>query len=77
MISTTDRPSRRTEAEKAEVFAAYIHRTEPYFERIRDDGDRPWFGSEAERRDLFSRRYDRPTPPCRYEADHVGPGLRP
>ncbi|EKT81854.1 hypothetical protein WSS_A15219 [Rhodococcus opacus M213] len=60
---TADRPSRRTEAEKAEAFAKYLERTEPYFAKISEDGDRPWFGSEDERRDLFDRRYEKPAPP--------------
>ncbi|KXF54648.1 hypothetical protein AXA44_40570 [Rhodococcus sp. SC4] len=61
---TTARPSRRTEAERSRVFSDYLERTEPYFAKIRDDGDRPWFGSEDERRDLFDRRYSRPVPPA-------------
>ncbi|WP_342338659.1 MULTISPECIES: hypothetical protein [unclassified Rhodococcus (in: high G+C Gram-positive bacteria)] len=64
---TTERPSRRTEAEKAEAFAEYISRTEPYFAKILDDGDRVWFGSEAERRELFDRRYVQPAPPAGME----------
>jgi hypothetical protein len=64
MITTTDRPSRRSEAEKAEVFAEYIDRTEPYFAKILEDGDRPWFGSDEERRAMFDQRFERPAPPA-------------
>ncbi|WP_160095480.1 hypothetical protein [Rhodococcus sp. T7] len=32
--------------------------------KILEDGDRPWFGSEAERRALFDQRYQAPQPPA-------------
>ena len=52
-----DRPSSRTEAERELAFQRYIESTTNYFAAIEAAGDRPWFNSEAERRDLYFRRY--------------------
>ncbi|MDJ0400886.1 hypothetical protein [Rhodococcus rhodochrous] len=46
------------------AFHAYLDRSVPYFEKVREKGDQPWFHTEDERRVLFFARYDRPKPPA-------------
>jgi hypothetical protein len=36
----------------------------PYFAKVEANGDKPWFNSAEERRELFMRRYTRPEPPA-------------
>lgn len=58
-----DRASCRTDEEREQHYQDWLKRSEAYFQAIADAGDAPWFGSDTERRELFFRRYTRPTPP--------------
>lgn len=67
-----NRPSARTEVEREAAYQNYLERSAPYMEKIRDDEDKPWFRSEAERRELYFRRYTRPEPPAAMPAKNLG-----
>lgn len=55
---------RSVEEQREDAFQRYLEMSEPYFDKVRDEGDEPWFGTVAERRKLFLRRYQRPEPPA-------------
>lgn len=57
-MTDDDQPAARERA-----FLDYVKHTEPYYEAVEAAGDRPWFSSLEERRELFMRRYTRPEPP--------------
>lgn len=56
--------SKSLEEQREEAFQRYLEVSEPYFDKVRDDGDEPWFGTIEDRRELFFRRYQRPQPPA-------------
>jgi hypothetical protein len=49
-----------TDEDREARYRQYVESTTAYFEKIRADGEKPWFSSEEERRELFMRRYARP-----------------
>ncbi len=53
----------KTPEAREAAFQAYLDRSAPYFEKVRENGNQPWFLTEDERRVLFMARYDRPQPP--------------
>ena len=65
----TDRPSSRTPEEREQFYQRYLELSAPYFQAIVDAGDKPWWSSEQERRELYFRRYQRPDPPPRLTLD--------
>ena len=50
-----ERPSARTAIEREDHYDHWID--------THDDPEEPWFSSDEERRELFMRRYRRPSPP--------------
>jgi hypothetical protein len=61
-----------TEAQREAAFMRYVELSEPYFEVVEANGDKPWFESIDERRDLFMRRYIRPAPPVGLSIPLIG-----
>jgi hypothetical protein len=59
-----DRPSARTDAEREAAFQRYIASAQNYFVTVESNSDKPWFDSIEERRELWFRRYQRPSPPA-------------
>ena len=60
----TTRPVPISKLDPADAFAAYLERSEPYFDTVAANGDIPWHeGSLEKRRELFDRRWTRPAPP--------------
>jgi hypothetical protein len=59
-----DRPSARNEAEREERYQQYLETSAPYFAEVEAAGDKPWFSTDDERRELFYRRHIRPEPPA-------------
>jgi hypothetical protein len=49
--------------EREAAFQSYLATTVHYFETVEAAGDKPWFDSVEERRELFMRRYQKPDPP--------------
>jgi hypothetical protein len=52
------------EAERTASFEAYLEHSAPYFAKVEAAGDRLWFSSAEQRRELFMRRHRRPEPPA-------------
>jgi len=52
-----DRPSARTAEQREAAFERYIETSAPYFAAVEANGDKPWFSSVEERRELYMRRH--------------------
>jgi hypothetical protein len=51
------------EAEREAAFQRYLELSQPYMDKITEDGDEHWHAGDLEsRRELFMRRYTRPAP---------------
>jgi hypothetical protein len=57
-----DLPSARTADERERHFMSMVERSIPYFDKVIEEGDEPWFSSIEERRALYMRRYVKPAP---------------
>lgn len=49
--------------DRESAFQAYLIKSAPYFDAVRERGGTPWFTSIEQRRELFMRRYQRPRIP--------------
>lgn len=50
-------------SDRERAFLEYVEHTKPYYQAVEAAGDEPWFDSLEERRELFMRRYTKPSPP--------------
>lgn len=44
-------------SDREAAFQSYLEASEPYFAKVAENGEQPWFSSPEERRELFYRRY--------------------
>lgn len=58
-----NRASMLDEDGRDEAYSRYVDLSEPYFEKVAENGGTPWWSSDIERRELYDRRYQRPAAP--------------